>query len=151
HNALKHFEIKLSSEFGNSHEDGCDIETNKGLTQRGSKFMRRKGKTRPLKCTRKSRIFHYMRKRIYDKEDLPCRQYNPCGCQSSYGDDCLCLANARVLSKCVLGDAIARKADAEVANSLALLLIENVIWMYAEIAGSGEIIGLFMIMLSILV
>ncbi|GKC27254.1 histone-lysine N-methyltransferase EZ1, partial [Tanacetum coccineum] len=32
-----------------------------------------------------------------------------------------------------------------VANALALLLIENVIQMYAEIVGSGEIGGLFMI------
>ncbi|GJZ90671.1 histone-lysine N-methyltransferase CLF, partial [Tanacetum coccineum] len=87
HNALKHFEIKLSSEFGNSQDDGCDTESNKGLAQRGSKFMRRKGKTRRLKDSRKSGIFHYMKKGISDKEDLPCRQYNPCGCQSFCGDD----------------------------------------------------------------
>ncbi|GJV04858.1 histone-lysine N-methyltransferase CLF-like protein [Tanacetum coccineum] len=98
--------------------------------------MRRKSKTRRLKDSRKSGIFHYMKKGISDKEDLPCRQYNPCGCQSSCGDDCPCLANARVLAKSVLGDAIARKVNAEVANALALLLIENVIQMYAEIAGS---------------
>nr|GEV54448.1 histone-lysine N-methyltransferase EZ1 [Tanacetum cinerariifolium] len=55
--------------------------------------MRRKGKTRRLKDSRKSGIFHYMKKGISDKEDLPCRQYNPCGCQSSCGDDCPCLAS----------------------------------------------------------
>ncbi|GJS12824.1 histone-lysine N-methyltransferase CLF [Tanacetum coccineum] len=125
--ALKHFEIKLSSEFGNSQDDGCDTESNKGLAQRGSKFMRRKGKTRRLKDSRKSGIFHYMKKGISDKEDLPCRQYNPCGCQSFCGDD-----YARVLAKSVLGDAIARKVNAEVANALALLLIENVIQMHAK-------------------
>nr|GEV27951.1 histone-lysine N-methyltransferase CLF [Tanacetum cinerariifolium] len=92
HNAVKHFEIKLSSESRNSQDDGCVTESNKGLAQRGSKFMRRKGKTRRLKDSRKSGIFHYMKKGISDKEDLPCRQYNPCGCQSSCGDDCPCLA-----------------------------------------------------------
>ncbi|GKD63355.1 hypothetical protein Tco_1305463, partial [Tanacetum coccineum] len=29
HNALKHFEIKLLSEFRNSQDDGCDTKSNK--------------------------------------------------------------------------------------------------------------------------
>ncbi|PWA97216.1 histone-lysine N-methyltransferase CLF [Artemisia annua] len=99
HNALEHFEKKLSAQgIGNSQDDGCDTQSNKGLAQTGSKFMRRKGKTRRLKYTRKSGVFHYMRKHISDK-DLPCHQYDPCGCQSSCGDDCPCLASETCCEK----------------------------------------------------
>lgn len=40
-----------------------------------------------------------MRKRISDKKDLPCRQYNPCACQSTCGDNCSCIVNGTTCEK----------------------------------------------------
>lgn len=45
-------------------------------------------------------------------------------------------AVARKLAKIVFGDAIVRKTNVEVVSVHVLLLIENVIQMYADIAGS---------------
>ncbi|KVH92510.1 SET domain-containing protein [Cynara cardunculus var. scolymus] len=125
--AMNCSENKLSSQGGdgtNSLGDGSRIDSNENTgtaLRRRSRFLRRRGKVRRLKYSWKSAGYHSMRKRISDKKELPCRQYNP---------------YVRKHAKIVLEDAIALKASVEVVNALALLLVENVIQTCAEIAGS---------------
>ncbi|XP_051127216.1 histone-lysine N-methyltransferase CLF-like [Andrographis paniculata] len=68
-------------------------ETVGGGAQRRSKFLRRKGRVRRLKYTWKAAGYQSFRKRISERKDQPCRQYNPCGCQSACGKSCPCLVN----------------------------------------------------------
>ncbi|KAL4577450.1 hypothetical protein LXL04_013559 [Taraxacum kok-saghyz] len=137
-----------------SQTDTCKVESNNNITRiKRSRLLRgRRGRIRRFKYTWKSAGYHSMRKRISDQKDALCRQYNPCGCQSTCGDSCPCLANettcekycglflldARKVAKSVFGDVTVQKASVEVGSALALLLIENAIQMYADIAGSGH-------------
>uniref|UniRef100_A0A7N0UVB1 Uncharacterized protein n=1 Tax=Kalanchoe fedtschenkoi TaxID=63787 RepID=A0A7N0UVB1_KALFE len=66
---------------------------------RRSKFLRRRGKVHRLKYTGKSAAYQSYRKRISDSKYMPCRQYNRCGCQTSCGKDCACLANGTCCEK----------------------------------------------------
>ncbi|MQM06923.1 hypothetical protein Taro_039753, partial [Colocasia esculenta] len=70
-----------------------------GEFRRRSRFLRRKGRVRRLKYTWKSAGYHSIRKRINEKKDQPCRQYNPCGCQSACGKQCPCLLNGTCCEK----------------------------------------------------
>ncbi|KAM0894752.1 hypothetical protein ACQ4PT_024228 [Festuca glaucescens] len=58
-----------------------------------SRFFRRRGKVRRLKHTSKSAGYHFIRKRIAERNDQLYQQYNPCGCQSACGKECPCLKN----------------------------------------------------------
>ncbi|KAI8018591.1 Histone-lysine N-methyltransferase CLF [Camellia lanceoleosa] len=62
-------------------------ETMGNEVRRRSRFLRRRGKVRRLKYTWKSAGYHSIRKRISERKDQPCRQYNPCGCQSAHGSN----------------------------------------------------------------
>lgn len=77
--------------------DGSEAAA-KGVRRR-SRFLRRKGRVRRLKYTWKSAGYPSFRKRISDKKDQPCRQFNPCGCNSSCGKECPCLVNATCCEK----------------------------------------------------
>ncbi|KAI4330273.1 hypothetical protein MLD38_028573 [Melastoma candidum] len=67
--------------------------------RRRSRFLRRRGRVRRLKYTWKSAAYHSIRKRITDKKDQPCRQYNPCNCQTACGKQCSCLLNGTCCEK----------------------------------------------------
>ncbi|KAJ7944440.1 Histone-lysine N-methyltransferase [Quillaja saponaria] len=67
--------------------------------RRRSRFLRRRGKVRRLKYTWKSAAYHSIRKRITERKDQPCRQYNPCGCQMACGKQCSCLLNGTCCEK----------------------------------------------------
>ncbi|CAI9110192.1 OLC1v1010172C2 [Oldenlandia corymbosa var. corymbosa] len=67
--------------------------------RRRSRFLRRRGKVRRLKYTWKSAGYHSIRKRISERKDAPCRQYNPCGCQGPCGKECPCLVNGTCCEK----------------------------------------------------
>ncbi|XP_019444689.1 PREDICTED: histone-lysine N-methyltransferase CLF-like [Lupinus angustifolius] len=67
--------------------------------RRRSRFLRRRGRVRRLKYTWKSAAYHSIRKRITDKKDQPCRQYNPCGCLTACGKQCPCLLNGTCCEK----------------------------------------------------
>ncbi|KAL7612296.1 hypothetical protein Lser_V15G07489 [Lactuca serriola] len=100
-NVLKCYNNNLSSQVNsitNSQSDSCKVESNNNMIKR-SRLLRRRGRIRRFKYTWKSGGTHSMRKRISDKQDLPCRQYNPCGCQSTCGDNCSCLANETTCEK----------------------------------------------------
>ncbi|KAG8076016.1 hypothetical protein GUJ93_ZPchr0006g40607, partial [Zizania palustris] len=64
-----------------------------------SRFVRRRGRVRRLKYTWKSAGYHFIRKRITERKDQPCRQYTPCGCQSACGKQCPCLTNGTCCEK----------------------------------------------------
>uniref|UniRef100_A0A7N0ZT56 Histone-lysine N-methyltransferase CLF-like HTH domain-containing protein n=1 Tax=Kalanchoe fedtschenkoi TaxID=63787 RepID=A0A7N0ZT56_KALFE len=74
-------------------------KTDGNTVRRRSKFLRRRGKVRRLKYTGKSAAYQSYRKRISESKNMPCRQYNPCGCQTSCGKDCACLANGTCCEK----------------------------------------------------
>ncbi|CAL5326232.1 unnamed protein product [Camellia sinensis] len=120
-------------------------ETMGNEVRRRSRFLRRRGKVRRLKYTWKSAGYHSIRKRISERKDQPCRQYNPCGCQSACGKQCSCLLNGTCCEKYCdvqrfaridLEAVIVRKVNVGVGNVHALLQDENVIQMFAGIAGS---------------
>ncbi|KAJ7952834.1 Histone-lysine N-methyltransferase [Quillaja saponaria] len=67
--------------------------------RRRSRFLRRRGRVRRLKYTWKSAAYHSFRKRITERKDQPCRQYNPCGCQITCGKQCSCLQNGTCCEK----------------------------------------------------
>ncbi|XP_010531248.1 PREDICTED: histone-lysine N-methyltransferase CLF isoform X2 [Tarenaya hassleriana] len=67
--------------------------------RRRSRFLRRRGKVRRLKYTWKSAAYHSIRKRITERKDQPCRQYNPCNCQTACGKQCSCLLNGTCCEK----------------------------------------------------
>nr|ADD60673.1 putative polycomb protein EZ1 [Oryza meyeriana var. granulata] len=64
-----------------------------------SRFVRRRGRVRRLKYTWKTAGYHFIRKRITERKDQPCRQYTPCGCQSACGKQCPCLTNGTCCEK----------------------------------------------------
>ncbi|KAK4790053.1 hypothetical protein SAY86_017357 [Trapa natans] len=67
--------------------------------RRRSRFLRRRGRVRRLKYTWKSAAYHSIRKRITERKDQPCRQYNPCNCQAACGKQCPCLQNGTCCEK----------------------------------------------------
>lgn len=67
--------------------------------RRRSRFLRRRGKVRRLKYTWKSAAYHSFRKRISERKDQPCRQYNPCNCETSCGKQCPCHLNGTCCEK----------------------------------------------------
>lgn len=67
--------------------------------RRRSRFLRRRGKVRRLKYTWKSAAYHSIRKRITEKKDQPCRQFNPCNCKIACGKECPCLLNGTCCEK----------------------------------------------------
>ncbi|KAG0479508.1 hypothetical protein HPP92_010366 [Vanilla planifolia] len=72
----------------------------KGVDMRArSRFLRRRGRVRRLKYTWKSAGYHSIRKRISERKDQPCRQYNPCGCSTACGKQCPCLLNGTCCEK----------------------------------------------------
>ncbi|XP_010263481.1 PREDICTED: histone-lysine N-methyltransferase CLF-like isoform X2 [Nelumbo nucifera] len=64
-----------------------------------SRFVRRRGRVRRLKYTWKSAGYHSIRKRITERKDQPCRQFNPCNCKSACGKQCACLLNGTCCEK----------------------------------------------------
>jgi histone-lysine N-methyltransferase EZH2 len=64
-----------------------------------SQFFRRRGKARRSKHTSKSAGYHFIRKRIAERNGQLYQQYNPCGCQSACGKDCPCLKNETCCEK----------------------------------------------------
>ncbi|KAK7245428.1 hypothetical protein RIF29_40274 [Crotalaria pallida] len=81
----------------NSYVEGYSKGNNE--VRRRSRFLRRRGRVRRLKYTWKSAAYHSIRKRITEKKDQPCRQYNPCGCQTACGKQCPCLLNGTCCEK----------------------------------------------------
>ncbi|XP_043714027.1 histone-lysine N-methyltransferase EZ1-like isoform X2 [Telopea speciosissima] len=71
----------------------------KDAKPRRSRFLRRRGRVRRLKYTWKSVGYHSIRKRISERKDQPCRQFNPCSCQSACGKECTCLLNGTCCEK----------------------------------------------------
>ncbi|XP_020537308.1 histone-lysine N-methyltransferase CLF isoform X2 [Jatropha curcas] len=67
--------------------------------RRRSRFLRRRGRVRRLKYSWKSTAYHSIRKRITERKDQPCRQYNPCGCRTACGKQCSCLLNGTCCEK----------------------------------------------------
>ncbi|GLU20041.1 hypothetical protein SLE2022_362580 [Rubroshorea leprosula] len=67
--------------------------------RRRSRFLRRRGRVRRLKYTWKSAAYHSIRKRISERKDQPCRQYNPCNCGTACGKQCTCLLNGTCCEK----------------------------------------------------
>ncbi|KAL6961471.1 hypothetical protein U1Q18_039240 [Sarracenia purpurea var. burkii] len=91
--------------------------------RRRSRFLRRRGKVRRLKYTWKSAGYHSIRKRISERKDQPCRQFNP---------------YAQRFARIGLEAVIVQKVSVGVVNVHALLQTGNVIQMFVGIAGSGE-------------
>ncbi|XVE82820.1 hypothetical protein DITRI_Ditri16bG0036200 [Diplodiscus trichospermus] len=73
--------------------------TGNNEVRRRSRFLRRRGRVRRLKYTWKSAAYHSIRKRITERKDQPCRQYNPCSCQTACGKQCSCLLNGTCCEK----------------------------------------------------
>ncbi|XP_055825652.1 histone-lysine N-methyltransferase CLF isoform X2 [Solanum dulcamara] len=82
---------------GGSNGDGQEIMGNE--PRRRSRFLRRRGRVRRLKYTWKSAGYHAIRKRISERKDQPCRQFNPCGCQGPCGKECPCIVNGTCCEK----------------------------------------------------
>lgn len=83
-------------------EDITNLECNETMgneVRRRSRYVRRRGRVRRLKYTWKSTGYHSIRKRISERKDQPCRQYNPCGCDSACGKQCSCLLNGTCCEK----------------------------------------------------
>lgn len=97
---MNYSESKISCQDGdaaNSLVEGYSKGNNEA--RRRSRFLRRKGRVRRLKYTWKSAAYHSIRKRITEKKDQPCRQYNPCTCQTACGKQCSCLQNGTCCEK----------------------------------------------------
>lgn len=97
---MNHFGSKTSGQAGdaaNSLVDGYSKSNNEA--RRRSRFLRRRGRVRRLKYTWKSAAYHSIRKRITERKDQPCRQYNPCNCQTACGKQCSCLLNGTCCEK----------------------------------------------------
>ncbi|KAF2283740.1 hypothetical protein GH714_014701 [Hevea brasiliensis] len=111
--------------------------------RRRSRFLRRRGRVRRLKYSWKSTAYHSIRKWITERKDQPCRQYNPCSCQTACGKQCACLLNGTCCEKYYvlrvartdLGAAIVLKVNVEVVNVHALLQTGNVIQMFVGMLG----------------
>ncbi|CAM8905005.1 unnamed protein product [Rhodiola kirilowii] len=81
-------------------EGHSKTDVNEGnMVRRRSKFLRRRGKIRRLKYSGKSAAYQSYRKRISESKNMPCRQYNPCGCQTACSKDCPCLVNGTCCEK----------------------------------------------------
>ncbi|KAF4387833.1 hypothetical protein G4B88_004160 [Cannabis sativa] len=97
---VNHFDAKMSGQAGdgaNSLVEGYSKGNNEA--RRRSRFLRRRGRVRRLKYTWKSAAYHSIRKRITERKDQPCRQYNPCNCQTACGKQCSCLLNGTCCEK----------------------------------------------------
>ncbi|XP_062101951.1 histone-lysine N-methyltransferase CLF isoform X2 [Humulus lupulus] len=97
---MNHFDAKMSGQAGdaaNSLVEGYSKGNNEA--RRRSRFLRRRGRVRRLKYTWKSAAYHSIRKRITERKDQPCRQYNPCNCQTACGKQCSCLLNGTCCEK----------------------------------------------------
>ncbi|CAK7337703.1 unnamed protein product [Dovyalis caffra] len=103
----------------------------KNEARRRSKFLRRRGRVRRLKYSWKSTAYHSIRKRITERKDQPCRQYNPYVLRVARTD----LEAATVL-----------KVNVEVVNVHALLQTENVIQMFVGIVGSVAVMVLLVLL-----
>ncbi|XP_039009384.1 histone-lysine N-methyltransferase CLF-like [Hibiscus syriacus] len=84
--------------------EGCskyDLNGAMGTNEvrRRSRFLRRRGRVRRLKYTWKAAAYHSIRKRITERKDQPCRQYNPCSCQTACGKQCSCVLNGTCSEK----------------------------------------------------
>ncbi|KAL9378322.1 hypothetical protein Peur_029657 [Populus x canadensis] len=77
----------------------CSGTVGKNEARRRSRFLRRRGRVRRLKYSWKSTAYHSIRKRITERKDQPCRQYNPCSCQAACGKQCTCLLNGTCCEK----------------------------------------------------
>ncbi|XP_065874455.1 histone-lysine N-methyltransferase CLF isoform X2 [Euphorbia lathyris] len=73
--------------------------TGNNEVRRRSRFLRRRGRVRRLKYSWKSTAYHSIRKRISERKDQPCRQYNPCNCGTACGKQCSCLLNGTCCEK----------------------------------------------------
>uniref|UniRef100_A0ACD5ZK32 Uncharacterized protein n=1 Tax=Avena sativa TaxID=4498 RepID=A0ACD5ZK32_AVESA len=78
--------------FDNGYTEGQELRPR-------SRFFRRRGKARRLKHPSKSAGYHFMRKRIAERNDELYQQYNPCGCQLTCGKQCPCLKNETCCEK----------------------------------------------------
>lgn len=76
-------------------ENCAEGDGQKTGTQLGgkSRFARKRGKVRCSKYTTKSSGYSSVRSRISVKKDELNHHYEPCGCKSACGKDCLCLLN----------------------------------------------------------
>ncbi|XP_074325216.1 histone-lysine N-methyltransferase CLF-like [Apium graveolens] len=76
-------------------ENCAEGDVQKMGTQRGGKssFVRKRGKVRCSKFTKKSSSYSSVRSRISVKKGELNHHYEPCGCKSACGKDCLCLLN----------------------------------------------------------
>ncbi|GAB2282630.1 hypothetical protein Dimus_017169 [Dionaea muscipula] len=93
-----HLDNRLSCQAGDgATKVGNEIMGIEG--RRRSRFVRRRGRVRRLKYTWKAASYHSIRKRISERKDQPCRQYNPCGCESGCGKQCPCLLNGTCCEK----------------------------------------------------
>ncbi|KAF9678516.1 hypothetical protein SADUNF_Sadunf07G0043000 [Salix dunnii] len=128
----------------------------KNEARRRSRFLRRRGRVRRLKYSWKSTAYHSIRKRITERKDQPCRQYNPCSCQTACGKQCTCLLNGTCCEKYCgtinyillvpldvlrvartdLEAVIVPKVNVEAVNVHVLLQTGNVIQMSVGIVGS---------------
>ncbi|KAK9667803.1 hypothetical protein RND81_13G012100 [Saponaria officinalis] len=82
--------------------NGTSLDSNELVgseVRRRSRYVRRRGRVRRLKYTWKSTGYHSIRKRISERKDQPCRQFNPCGCQTSCGKQCPCHLNGTCCEK----------------------------------------------------
>ncbi|XP_042497884.1 histone-lysine N-methyltransferase CLF-like isoform X2 [Macadamia integrifolia] len=95
---LSFTENKLSSGSGDGANSLVEGHS-KDAKPRRSRFLRRRGRVRRLKYTWKSAGYHSIRKRISERKDQPCRQFNPCSCQSACGKECTCLLNGTCCEK----------------------------------------------------
>lgn len=95
---MTRLDSKLSCQGG---DNGTNPEHSEsvGNEVRRSRYVRRRGRVRRLKYTWKSTGYHSIRKRISERKDQPCRQYNPCGCESACGKQCPCLLNGTCCEK----------------------------------------------------
>ncbi|KAG7035187.1 Histone-lysine N-methyltransferase CLF, partial [Cucurbita argyrosperma subsp. argyrosperma] len=148
---MNYSENKNCSQVGdgsNPHLEGYAKGNNE--VRRRSRFLRRRGRVRRLKYTWKSAAYHSIRKRITERKDQPCRQYNPCNCQTACGKQCACLLNgtccekycALRVARTVLEDVIVLKVNVVVVNVLALQPIENVIQTFVGTVGSAVVMVL---------
>lgn len=90
---------KLSCQGG---DNGANADYNENMgneVRRRSRYVRRRGRVRRLKYSWKSTGYHSIRKRISERKDQPCRQFNPCGCESACGKQCPCLLNGTCCEK----------------------------------------------------
>uniref|UniRef100_A0A6N2MK68 CXC domain-containing protein n=1 Tax=Salix viminalis TaxID=40686 RepID=A0A6N2MK68_SALVM len=114
----------------------------KNEARRRSRFLRRRGRVRRLKYSWKSTAYHSIRKRITERKDQPCRQYNPCSCQTACGKQCTCLLNGTCCEKYCgvartdLEAGLCPKVNVEAVNVHVLLQTGNVIQMSVGIVGS---------------